>query len=385
LKIKILNVLQYPSYNGPANTCLEIDAQLKGSGIDVQNLIPTGAEDLKTRFSERSVSYCEADLSRLRISLNPRVQYRVFMDFWKTVSNIRSVIKENAIDVVIVCGMENPHAAIAAKLEGKKVIGQVLGLGIPRFVRPLIGLWTRLTCDVGMTPGSNLTKYFPGYLPVDKNVSFFPPIDFCVYKYKGKNHQFASEYGIDTERPVIGTVGNINPAKDYVTFVKSCARIKKLNPGTQFLIKGNVLESQLSLFENLKALANQNNLIDNRDIFFVRDEKDSSAALSLMDCYLQTSIGEGVSTALLEAMSMERLVVATNVGGTSDVIQDGQNGVLVNPRDHVFISNVVSNLLKDDGKVENMSSQARRFVLQNTSVEACASAYLKAIDMANEG
>ena len=184
---------------------------------------------------------------------------------------------------------------------------------------------------------------------------------------------------------MIGAVGNINPAKDYVTFVKSCARIKKLIPGTQFLIKGNVLESQLTLFENLKALANRNNLIVNRDIFFVRDEQDSSAALSLMDCYLQTSIGEGVSTALLEAMSMERLVVATNVGGTSDVIQDGQNGVLVNPQDHVFISNVVSNLLKDEGKVENMSSQARRFVLQNTSVEACASAYFKAIDMANEG
>ena len=351
----------------------------------MQNLIPNGAEDIIKRFSERSVSYCEADLSRLRISPNPKVQYRVFMDFWKTVSNIRTIINENSIDVVVVCGMENPHAAIAGKLEGKKVIGQVLGLGIPGFVRPLIGFWTRLTCDVGMTPGSNLTKYFPGYLPIEKNVPFFPPIDFDIYKFRGKNHEFASRHGIDVERPVIGTVGNINPAKDYVTFIKSCARIKKVIPGTQILIKGNVLRSQVALFEKLKILANQNNLIDNRDIFFVQDAKDSSAALSLMDCYVQTSIGEGISTALLEAMSMERAVVATNVGGTSDVIQDGHNGVLVNTRDHIFISNVVINLLKDDRKIENMSSQARQFVMSNTSVEACASAYLKAIVMANGG
>ena len=351
----------------------------------MQNLIPNGAEDIIKRFSERSVNYCEADLSRLRMSLNPKVQFRVLMDFWKTVSNIRAVINENAIDVVVVCGMENPHAAIAGRLEGKKVVGQILGLGIPEFVRPLIGFWTRLTCDVGMTPGSNLAKYFPGYLPIDKNVPFFPPIDFDLYKFRGKNHQFASKHGIDVERPVIGTVGNINPAKDYVTFIKSCARIKKLMPGTQFLIKGNVLRSQMILFEKLKTLAKQNNLIDNRDIFFVQDTKDSSAALSLMDCYVQTSIGEGVSTALLEAMSMKRAVVATNVGGTSDVIQNAQNGVLVNTQDHIFISNVVLNLLKDDRKVENMSSQARQLVLSNTSVEACASAYLKAINMANEG
>ena len=98
----------------------------------MQNLIPNGAEDIIKRFSERSVSYCEADLSRLRMSLNPKVQYRVLMDFWKTVSNIRRVINENSIDVVVVCGMENPHAAIAARLEGKKVIGYICGGEEPR-------------------------------------------------------------------------------------------------------------------------------------------------------------------------------------------------------------------------------------------------------------
>ena len=86
----------------------------------MQNLIPNGAEDIIKRFSERSVSYCEADLSRLRISPNPKVQYRVFMDFWKTVSNIRTIINENSIDVVVVCGMEILMLRLRANLKVKK-------------------------------------------------------------------------------------------------------------------------------------------------------------------------------------------------------------------------------------------------------------------------
>ena len=42
-----------------------------------------------------------------------------------------------------------------------------------------------------------------------------------------------------------------------------------------------------------------------------------------MDVYYQSSAGEGISTALLEAMAMERPVVATNVGATQDVVKDG--------------------------------------------------------------
>ena len=350
--------------------------------MEILNLIPNGSEGIKARFSARRVSFFEADISRLRMSLNPKIQLKVLMDFWKTVSNIRSVIRQHQIDVVVVCGMENPHGAIAARCEGVKVVGQVLGLGIPRYVRPLIGFWTRLTCDVGMTTGSKLIKYFPCYLPRHKNVTFFPPIDPDLYKFKEKNHQFALENGIDLGKPVIGTVGNINPAKDYVTFIKACARIKKLIPASQFLVKGNVLESQKKLFAELKTLAAEKNLINNRDIFFVQDAEDSSFALSVMDCYIQSSVEEGVSTALLEAMSMERVVIATNVGSTSDVIEDGINGVLVNAQDDILISNAVVKLLKDTIRAENMSSEARAFIVKNTSVEACAISYLKAINMA---
>ena len=137
---KILNLLHYPHFNGPANTCVQIDEPLREVGIFPTTVIPQSATALEEIVGRTGISYVISDISRLRNSYNPFVQMNAFWGLTKTVNKIRKIIRILEIDVVVVQGMENPHGAIAARLEGKKVVGQVLGLGIPTNARRIISL-----------------------------------------------------------------------------------------------------------------------------------------------------------------------------------------------------------------------------------------------------
>ena len=74
-RIKVLNLLHYPNFNGPANTCVLIDKYLKERGIEPVNVIPEiGSDYLKNIFSKNEINYVPAELSRLSTSLNPKTQ-----------------------------------------------------------------------------------------------------------------------------------------------------------------------------------------------------------------------------------------------------------------------------------------------------------------------
>ena len=382
-RIKVLNILHYPNFNGPANTCVLIDKYLKERGIEPVNVIPEiGSDYLKSMFSKNDINFVTAELSRLSASLNPKTQLASLRAHIRTIITIKRIIKELEIDVVIVNGMENPHGAIAARLEKRKVVGQILGLGVPKFSRVFISMWSTIFCHIGMMPGKSLKKYFPGFLPDSKCVFYIPPVDSQTYTYKEKDLRYAQVIGMDTSRPVVGTVGNVNPAKDYMSFVDTAAEVLKVIPDTQFLIKGNVPTTQDGYFRKVKKYAEGLGLVEGNQIFYSRDNETSVSALSLMDVYYQSSAGEGISTALLEAMAMERPVVATNVGATQDVVKDRSNGYIISPKNPLEASNRIINLLNDSDLAKDIALNGCRFVTKNATVERCANAHLEAVEMA---
>jgi len=101
-----------------------------------------------------------------------------------------------------------------------------------------------------------------------------------------------------------------------------------------------------------------------------------------MDVYYQSSAGEGISTALLEAMAMERPVVATDVGATKDIVKDRSNGYIISPKNPLEASNRIINLLTDSDMAKDIALNGCRFVTKNATVERCANAHLEAVEMA---
>ena len=86
---------------------------------------------------------------------------------------------------------------------------------------------------------------------------------------------------------------------------------------------------------------------------------------NLMDLVLMPSLRDGLPNVLLEAMACERTVVASDVGGLSDVIEDGQNGFLIPPRDKQALVDRTLSALADADQRRVLGQAARATILRN--------------------
>ncbi len=97
--------------------------------------------------------------------------------------------------------------------------------------------------------------------------------------------------------------------------------------------------------------------------------------LQTADMFVLPSHYEGMPNALLEAMSCGLPVVATAVSGVIDVIQDGKNGLLVEPGKPDQLAQAIIRLLGDQGTAHRLSVEARKTIEQSYSIEAVALTY----------
>jgi glycosyltransferase involved in cell wall biosynthesis len=101
---------------------------------------------------------------------------------------------------------------------------------------------------------------------------------------------------------------------------------------------------------------------------FPREEL--TAAYKAADLFILPSLAEGLPLVLLEAMSFGKCVIATKIPGNVDVVKDGWNGVLVEPKNPQELAQKIDWLLADSASRERLGTQARRDVEQNYSPQA---------------
>ena len=101
-------------------------------------------------------------------------------------------------------------------------------------------------------------------------------------------------------------------------------------------------------------------------------QKDHGEVLRLyniMDVVVVPSVFEGFGLTAAEAMAASRPVVASNVDGLSEIVQDGVNGLLVPPGDKDALSRAITELLCDPEKAGLMGAHGREFIRKDFSLE----------------
>jgi glycosyltransferase involved in cell wall biosynthesis len=168
--------------------------------------------------------------------------------------------------------------------------------------------------------------------------------------------------GLDPRRPVVGTVGRLEPRKGHELLLEAAriilARSNGLHP--QFLIVGDG-----GLRDKLGAEATALGLGDS--VHFAGTIADVRTPLAAMDIFVLPSHAEGMSNALLEAMAVGRPVVATAAGGTREVCDPDRTGVLVPPGDAERLATVVLELLLDRPRAGRLAEAAQRDVTERFS------------------
>ena len=126
---------------------------------------------------------------------------------------------------------------------------------------------------------------------------------------------------IDKEEIVIVCVARLVQLKRHDVLIKAFSKINS-NQKNKLLIVGNGPERQ-----QLEALVKTLSLTDN--ILFLGERNDIPEILNESDIYTLTSDTEGLSCSILEAMAAGLPIVATNVGGNSELVIEGKNGFLI--------------------------------------------------------
>jgi glycosyltransferase involved in cell wall biosynthesis len=103
---------------------------------------------------------------------------------------------------------------------------------------------------------------------------------------------------------------------------------------------------------------------------------DPSPYYARAGAFVMPSWAEGLSNALLEAMAFGLPVVATRIGGNVDLVEDGVNGLLVEPGDPDGLASALARVLGDEALAGRLGAAARRTVLDGYTMERAAERYL---------
>ncbi len=170
------------------------------------------------------------------------------------------------------------------------------------------------------------------------------------------------DLGIPMGAPVVALVARLAPEKGTDLLVKSCRRLRDRVPSLKVLVAGD--SGWRAQFERSYEEAGLRSTV--QLLGFVRNVERVYAAA---DVVVSTSSEEGCPNAVLEAMAMERAVVATNVGGTRELIQHGRDGVLVSAGDVEGLADSVITLLRSTPRRRALGSAARTTVLRRFALD----------------
>ena len=240
------------------------------------------------------------------------------------ITEIRNIIKENNIDIVH-CHQYTPwvYGAIASLFTRTRVIFTEHGRFYPdsstwkrKLINPILNTFTQRVTAISKATKEALTEFeniSPRYIDVIYN-GIAP-----LLSAPEKVEQLRSSLAIPEDHYVLGTVARFDPIKNHTMMLAAFAEVLKTTPNCTLLIVGDGEERA-----NIERCIDENKLKQN--VILVGYEPQPVNHIALMDIYLLSSLSEGTSMTLLEAMSLAKPCVVTNAGGNPEIVQEGVNG-----------------------------------------------------------
>lgn len=179
------------------------------------------------------------------------------------------------------------------------------------------------------------------------------------------------------ETVVVGTVGRLAEVKNQSMLVEAVAELLSRSPHLRERVR-LLLVGGGPLFGKLEQRIGQLGLTDM--VCMTGDREDIPALLQTMDIFVLPSLAEGISNTVLEAMATGLPVIATDVGGNPELVDDGINGHLVPVNDHVALASVLGDLVENQSTREQMGEAGLERVRRTFNWDRTVANYLGVYD-----
>lgn len=278
-------------------------------------------------------------------------------DFWR----IWWILSREKVEILNThSSRDSWTASLAGRLVGIPII-RTRHLSLPVGRHPFATLVYSRLCDRIVTAGEAIRELLIREARVGPSrvVSIPTGVDFGWFDpFRVDGEYVRKELGVAKDVPLIGMVAVLRSWKGHRLFLQAFQIVLEQLPSCVALIAGegpyrdviNDLIGDLRLVGKVKILGHR---------------EDIPELLDSLDVVVSASTAaEGVPQALMQALAMRRPVVATNVGGVSEVVRDKETGLLVQPGDPRVLAEAIMILLRDGEEAARLAANGRRLVEQ---------------------
>ena len=180
---------------------------------------------------------------------------------------------------------------------------------------------------------------------------------------------FRKEIRIPESSWLVGMIGNITFMKGQKVFIEAAKGILARFPHTVFVIIGDTqVEEDKAYKEALLDMIREKGIVQN--VILTGFRKDVLSIISEMDIVIHPPVlPEAFGYVLLEAMHEEKPVIASDIGGIPEIVIDGVNGFLFEPKDAMFLAERVCRLLAEPDLMTRMGKNGKSILFDTFSPE----------------
>lgn len=349
-KINVLELRDSPWLDGPGRTILETAAKINSE-----------------KFGYFIGGFCNKDLtnnpfidSAIKRNLNI-FRINEFSNFDITVfAQIKHIIKSEKINIIHTHETRSDIIGlIVGKLLGIPVITTLHGWIENNFKSRLL---TRLD--------KSLLRFFDHVITVSNKMKEQVLLDGVAkenvtalnnalvlenYHRNSEDQSFRKEIKVGDQTLLVANIGRLSPEKGQTDFIKSAKLVINQNPDVRFILIG-IGNDQANLESLVKQLGFE------EKILFLGYRNDMINIYNNIDLVVQSSFTEGMPNVILEALAMEVPVIATDVGGTSEVVINNVTGVLVKPGNPREISTHILKFIENKQIYRQMAINGKNLV-----------------------
>lgn len=176
---------------------------------------------------------------------------------------------------------------------------------------------------------------------------------------------------------IVGTVGRMADVKDQISLVAAFKLLIEQQPDLRRRLR-LIIIGDGPLYERIKTQVYTSNLSD--IVWLAGNRDDVPDLLKIMDLFVLTSLGEGISNTILEAMATGLPIVATDVGGNPELVKEGVNGNLVPTRNPQALATAINKHVMNPELHEAMGRSSVARIEQQFDWNKTVDAYLREYD-----
>lgn len=358
IAVKLLCVTPFSWLYGEALSLLQLVTSLDRKRFDPY-VITTGEGPLVERLKEAEIPTESIHMPYL--SRHGRQAVNFMARLLPISFQLAQLIRKEGFELVYNNTLLNPYGAIAAALANTPCVWHVREVGRDSILRKALIRFTGLLSTRVVVVSHSVSELYRGNSKARLRV-VYNGIDTRYFDPALQDPREArEEFAIKPSQPVIAFVGRLHPSKHHHDALKAVAELKGRWPDLLLLIVGDGPEE-----EHLRRVVEGLGLEKNTR--FAGYHNDVRTALAASDVLVLPSEHEAFGRVVIEAMAMEKPVVATNVGGLPELITP-ETGRLVPVGDCRALAEALTFFLEDPERTKGMGKVARQRVVMRFSIE----------------